>query len=161
MKRTVIIAIIVTTLVLCLAPILLIGGGLFFFIFGGIFNYLFQAVYYLCTGWVQVLPRLLGGFQHEPLALCVGVVALFLVLIGLHLFVSRICLKNGNQWRFRQSVAVTGILCCLIMTTISMIASIHEVYWLAHPKQELTGTWNMGKWIDPQTGYPIESESHP
>ena len=120
-----------------LAPVFLIVVGMFFFIFGGIFNFIFQAIFFLLFGWIAGIFRLLGGLRHEPVAVGIGLVALVMLPIALHLFVRNL---RGvtTSWKFRQSIGVCGVFCSLMIATIGMIAMIHEVYWLAHPKEPMT-----------------------
>ncbi|MDR1963833.1 MAG: hypothetical protein LBQ50_08640 [Planctomycetaceae bacterium] len=68
-------------------------------------------------------------------------VALFCLPIATHQFIIRLPAKPFEflkHWRFRQSVAVAGLLCAFIIATISMVICIHEVYWLTHPKEPVT-----------------------
>jgi len=52
---------------------------------------------------------------------------------------------------------ITGLLCSCVITVIAMSAMVREGYAIAHPREELTERWSMGKRIDAH-GRPIEKE---
>jgi hypothetical protein len=124
--------------VILVTPLLFFGLVIYSFFFGGLFNYLFQGVWYFCTGWIVGVYRLLVGLAHEPVAIVIGMLALLVLPFMLHLLIRRLPGRK-RVWRFRQSVAITGIACAFIITTIALIAAIHEFYWIGHPKEPLLG----------------------
>lgn len=140
---------------LFLSPFLLFGLGLFFFIFGGIVDFAFQTVYWIAVGWIYALFQLSDGFRYEVPALAVGVLAVIALPFMLHYFVWK-TFKKPVRWKFRQSLAVVGIACSLIVATIGMIAAIHEVYWIVHTEETMLETWSMGQRIDLKTGVPLD-----
>ena len=100
---------------------------------------LIETMFLLLFGWIAGIFRLLGGLRHEPVAVGIGLVALILLPIALHLFVRN--LRGVTiPWKFRQSIGVCGVFCSFMIATIGMIAMIHEVYWIAHPKENLLGS---------------------
>ena len=109
-----------------------------------------QAATILLFGWIAGIFRLLFGLRHEPVAVLIGIVALLLLPVILHLFICQLPGKN-RIWRFRQSLGITGIACAFIITTIALIAIIHEVYWMTHPKESLLGPMSRSRAINMQS----------
>ncbi len=93
--------------------------------------------FYLLFGWMRGTYHLVAGLHHEPLAVGIGVAALVLLPFAVHSLVRRL-LADPGRWKFRQSVAVCGLACSLIIATIGMITFVHELYWFRHPAQPIT-----------------------
>ena len=91
-----------------------------------------------CFGWIAGIGRLINGLSHEPAAVMIGAVALVLSPIFLHGFLHRLPISTFQTWRPRQSVAVVGIACSLMIATIGIIMLIHEIYWINHPTQPMS-----------------------
>jgi hypothetical protein len=85
----------------------------------------------------------------------VGLLAVIGLTVVLHLLMTRIFLKTGKTWWFRQSVAVMGIVCAFVITAIDMTAAVQEYYGITRPEEKMTERWSMGKRID-ETGRPID-----
>ena len=109
------------------------------FLFAFIDLFLWQTLFILLFGWMAGIFRLLSGLVHEPVAVVIGMLALLLLPVMLHLFLRQLPTRN-RLWRFRQSVGVAGVACAFIITTIALIALIHEIYWIAHPKEAMLGS---------------------
>ena len=145
-------------ILILISPFLLIGIGLFFFIFGGIFDYLFLGIWYFVTGWMYSPLLFFGVIQTHPFACVVGLLALIVLPVVLHQLVIRVFLKGGKTWQFRQSVAIVGILCSFVIMAVSMMAVIQEYSMLAHPSENLTERrWALGKRIDDH-GNPVDDQ---
>ena len=94
--------------------------------------------FWFVFGWIPGIYHLISGLKHEQEAVLIGLASLVLLPVFVHLFLRRLPTPVFQIWRFRQSVAVVGIACAFMITTIALIALIHEVYWIAHPSEPLT-----------------------
>ncbi|MCL2623471.1 MAG: hypothetical protein FWD31_07375 [Planctomycetaceae bacterium] len=156
MKRFHIRLLVILNMTIILAVVLLCIMKLFVFIFGGVFYFHFQGVFILLFGWIAGIFRLLFGLFHEPMAVLIGMLALLLLPVMLHRFLRQMPTRKRN-WRFRQSVAVAGILCSFVIMAFAMKAAMQNGYAIARPKEDLTERWSMGKRIDTH-GNPLDDQ---
>ena len=93
--------------------------------------------FWFVFGWIPGIYHLANGLKHEPAAVLIGLASLVFLPMFVHLFLRRLPSSVFQTWRLRQSIGIVGVGCTFIVATISMIALIHEMYWIAHPKEPM------------------------
>jgi len=113
---------------------------------------LFEAVIALAFGWLLFLARVLPDVTWNATALVQAAVSLTLVTLLAHWLLAWIYRAAGRgteegpppAWRFRWTAAGVTIVVLMFVAGISMIAIVHQAYWIASSDQPLTTYWSSG-----------------
>jgi len=140
-----------------LSPFFLIGLLFYRFTLGGLFDFIFQGVYYFFTGWLYCVPRFLDAVVAHPSICVIGLPVVIVLPFVFHQLIICVFLKSGKTWQFRQLVAVTGIFFTLVIMAVSMTVVMHEGQSMVSNKDALTERWSKEKRIDAH-GHPIDDK---
>lgn len=94
-----------------------------------------QAILLLAFGWILFLWNVLPQATVDASGAATGMVALALLVIGLHLFLRWFHSAMGDSatraWRFRWTASIVTIVLMMFVAGVSMVGITHELAWLA------------------------------
>ena len=126
--------------------LILIGLVIGFFVLLPAVPFVFQAIFFLLVGWAFFLADSAAAITINPAGIAIGLVALGLFVVGLHLLLrwlrATVVAEPADpmaprHWPFRATLAVAAVTITMFTAGISLVGMAHQLVWMATSKEPL------------------------